>query len=68
MNAPNIKYLLIAEVGICSEYSYLEAIFDSTDTDYMIIAKRIIQTRRTLGCINSILWSSEIGKTLIMYI
>lgn len=46
----------------CKEYMYLGVVFDTTGTDDKEIKKRVTQARRTIGCLNNILWSKEIGK------
>lgn len=50
-------------------YVYLYIIFDKTGVDKKEIQARIIQARRVIGCLNSILWSMQITRCyeLIIY-
>ena len=54
--------LEIGKIKTCEEYTYLGVTFDSTGKDDKEINKRITQARRTIGCLNGIFWSEEIGK------
>ncbi|XP_045463869.1 uncharacterized protein LOC123673432 [Harmonia axyridis] len=73
MNTEKTKYLPIGappqnlqlekeEIETCTEYTYLGVEFDSTGKDDKEIKKRITQARRTIGCLNGIWWSSDIGR------
>lgn len=73
LNTQKTKYLAIGaeptnieldteEIATCSEYTYLGIDFDTTGRDDTEIKKRITQARRTIGCLNGIFWSQEIGK------
>ncbi|CAG9841217.1 unnamed protein product [Diabrotica balteata] len=46
----------------CDHYTYLGIVFDTTGKDDEEIKRRITQSRKTIGCLNSVLWSHEIGK------
>ena len=50
------------EIESCKEYTYLGVIFDTTGKDDKEIKKRITQAKRTIGCLNGVFWSTEIGK------
>ncbi|XP_072392161.1 uncharacterized protein [Diabrotica undecimpunctata] len=57
----NIELENNKEITSCSEYTYLRVIFYRTGKDDEEIKKRVTQARRTIGCLNEIRWSSEIG-------
>lgn len=58
----NIKLENNEEVEVCTEYSYLGVIFDSSGSDTNEIRKRITQAKKAIGSLNSVFWSREIGK------
>jgi len=41
----------------CKEYEYLGTTLNKEGTDDQEINKRIIKTRKTIACLNGILWS-----------
>lgn len=49
-------------IASCNEYTYLGVVFDTTGKDDNEIRKRDVQARKTIGCLNGIFWSQEIGK------
>lgn len=75
INNKKMKYLLIGaklsnisfeknnqEITPCEAYTYQGVIFDRTGIDNREIQARITQAREIIGCINGILWNSEISK------
>lgn len=73
INTQKTKYLPIGaelsnikidtdEIEACSNYTYLGVEFDTTGKDDREIKKRITHARRLIGCLNGVLWSSNIGK------
>ncbi|XP_044744708.1 uncharacterized protein LOC123306668 [Coccinella septempunctata] len=59
-NLSNVQLENDEAIEACDEYSYLGVIFDTTGKEDKEIKKRI--TRKTIGCLNGIFWSQQIGK------
>lgn len=73
VNIDKTKYLCVGEttdnlhlddkeISTCKEYKYLGVTFTDTGTDEREIDLRIVQARKAISCLNSILWSKEITK------
>jgi len=74
MNLNKTKYLCIgethsnlkldknSEIESCQEYKYLGVIFDTSGTDDKEIRSRVIQARKSIACLNGILWSKDKRK------
>jgi len=50
------------EIELCQEYKYLCVIFCTSGTDNKEIRSRVIQARKSIACLNGILWSKDIRK------
>ena len=50
------------EIELCQEYKYLCVIFCTSGTDNKEIRSRVIQARKSIACLNGILWSQDIRK------
>src|SRR5215469_10393107 len=58
----NLKLDKDNEIEFCQEYKYLGVIFDTSGTDGKEIRSRVIQARKSIACLNGILWSKDIRK------